>query len=133
MLLPPLCQLLPPMLLINNALPSCPLNANLGTMMAALNAAVPLSNIALPTVLMVSLAILAIKLSCKHMLQVAEKKTAALYDTGRVVKRKLQRTVARNSKLEAQIALLQSVELPAAKEDATTVTTSSTALVLPWS
>ena len=52
------------------------------------------------------------------MLQVAEMKAAALYDTGRVVKRKLQRTVARNSKLEAQIALLQSVELPAAKEDA---------------
>jgi hypothetical protein len=52
------------------------------------------------------------------MLQVAEKKTAALYDTGCVVKRKLQRTVAQNSKLEAQIALLQSVELPAAKEDA---------------
>ena len=51
-------------------------------------------------------------------LEVVEKKAAALYDTGRVVKRKLQRTVARNSKLEAQIALLQSVELPAAKGDA---------------
>jgi hypothetical protein len=52
------------------------------------------------------------------MLQVAEKKAATLYDTGRVVKRKLQRTVVRNNKLEAQIALLQSVELPGAKKDA---------------
>ena len=52
------------------------------------------------------------------MLPVAAKETTVLYDTGHVVKRKLQRTVARNNKLEAQIALLQSVELPAAKEDA---------------
>ena len=52
------------------------------------------------------------------MLQVAEKKAATLYDTGRVVKHKLQQTVVRNNKLEAQIALLQSVKLPAAKKDA---------------
>ena len=52
------------------------------------------------------------------MLQIAEEKTADIYGTFRTVKRKLQRTVVKKSKLEAQIALLQSVELPAAKKDA---------------
>lgn len=52
------------------------------------------------------------------MLQIAEEKAADIYSTFRTVKRKLQRTVVKKSKLEAQIALLQSVELPAAKKDA---------------
>jgi hypothetical protein len=52
------------------------------------------------------------------LLQVAEDKAANLYGTIRVVKRKLQRTNVRKTKLETQIALLQAVELPAAKGDA---------------
>jgi hypothetical protein len=54
----------------------------------------------------------------KVQVAIAEKKAAKVYDTVRIVKRKLQRTVARKSKLEDQIALLQSVELPTAKGDA---------------
>jgi hypothetical protein len=52
------------------------------------------------------------------LLQIAEDKAVDLYGTIRVVKRKLQRTTVRKTKLETQIALLQSVELPAAKGDA---------------
>jgi hypothetical protein len=46
------------------------------------------------------------------------KEAATLYDTGCVVKHKLQQTVVWNNKLEAQIELLQSVELLASKKDA---------------
>jgi hypothetical protein len=55
----------------------------------------------------------------QDQLLVVKEKNADLYGTLRVERRKCQRTAATKKKLEEQIKLLQSVELPNAKGDAT--------------
>lgn len=54
----------------------------------------------------------------QNKLQAAETKTVNPYGTIRVEWRKFQRTIPRKSKLEEQIALLQSVDLHGAKDNA---------------